>query len=73
MTDITGMGVRRGRARLHHVAHIDALVADLPVRSFVAGGQRIIAAMALPRGRVVEDQLARAGGQRLRNRKRSTP
>lgn len=57
MTDITGMGVQRGRARLHHVAHVNAPVADLPVRRVVEG-QHIIADMVLPYGRVVHDYLA---------------
>ena len=57
MTDITVKGFWRGRARLHLVAHVNAPVADLPVRRIVEG-QHIIADLSLPYGRVVHDYLA---------------
>jgi len=57
MTDITVKGFWRGRARLHLVPHVNAPVADLPVRRVVEG-QHIIADMSLPYGRVVHDYLA---------------
>lgn len=57
MTDITVKGFWRGRARLHLVPHVNAPVADLPVRRIVEG-QHIIADLSLPYGRVVHDYLA---------------
>jgi len=57
MTDIAVKGFWRGRARLHLVPHVNAPVADLPVRRVVEG-QHIIADMSLPYGRVVHDYLA---------------
>jgi acetoacetate decarboxylase len=56
MTDITVKGFWRGRARLHLVPHVNAPVADLPVRRIIEG-QHIIADMSLPYGRVVYDYL----------------
>lgn len=57
MTNITVKGFWRGRARLHLVPHVNAPVADLPVRRIVEG-QHIIADLSLPYGRVVHDYLA---------------
>ena len=57
MTEITVKGFWRGRARLHLVPHVNAPVADLPVRRIVEG-QHIIADLSLPYGRVVHDYLA---------------
>ena len=56
MTDITVKGFWRGRTRLPLVPHVNAPVADLPIRRVVEG-QHIIADMALPYGRVVHDYL----------------
>lgn len=57
MTDITVKGFWRGRARLHLVPHVNAPVADLPVRRIVEG-HHIIADLSLPYGRIVHDYLA---------------
>jgi len=57
MTDITVKGFWRGRARLHLVPHVNAPVADLPVRRVVEG-QHIIADLSLPYGRIAHDYLA---------------
>ena len=59
MTEITVKGYWRGRARLHLVPHVNAPVADLPVRRVVEG-QHIIADMTLPYGRVLHDYLGRS-------------
>jgi len=58
MTDINVKGFWRGRARLHLVPHLNAPVADLPVRRVVEG-QHIIADLSLSYGRVVHDYLGR--------------
>ncbi len=57
MTDITVKGFWRGRARLHLVPHVNAPVADLPVRRVVEG-QHIVADLSLPYGRIAYDYLA---------------
>ncbi len=57
MTDITVKGFWRGPARLHLVPHVNAPVADLPVRRVIEG-QHIIADLTLPYGRVAHDYLA---------------
>lgn len=57
MVDITVKGFWRGRARLHLVPHVNAPVADLPVRRVIEG-QHIIADLSLPYGRIVHDYLA---------------
>lgn len=57
MTDITVLGSWSGPARLHLVPHVNAPVADFPVRR-VLGGRHMIADMTLPFGRVLHDYLA---------------
>jgi len=57
LTDIRVKGFWRGRARLHLVPHVNAPVADLPVRRVVEG-QHIIADLSLPYGRIAHDYLA---------------
>ncbi|NCO20488.1 MAG: acetoacetate decarboxylase [Rhodobacterales bacterium] len=57
MTDVTVKGFWRGRARLHLVPHVNAPVADLPVRRIIEG-QHIIADLSLPYGRIVHDYRA---------------
>ncbi len=47
-------GARSGPARLHLVPHVNAPVADLPVRH-VSGGLDFIADLTLPYGRVLHD------------------
>lgn len=54
MTDIQLKGAWTGPARLHLVPHINAPVADLPVRR-VTGGLHFIADLTLPYGRVLHD------------------
>lgn len=49
-------GAWAGHARLHLIPHINAPVADLPVRR-VVGGSHFIADITLPYGRVIHDYL----------------
>ena len=46
-----------GPGRLHLVPHVNAPVADLPVRKIV-GARHFIAYLTLPFGRVLDDYLA---------------
>ena len=57
LTDIQVHGARSGPARLHLVPHVNAPVADLPVRRII-GGLHFIADLTLPYGRVLHDYLA---------------
>ena len=57
LTDIQVQGAWSGPARLHLVAHVNAPVADLPVRR-VVGGLHFIADLTLPYGRVLHDYKA---------------
>lgn len=59
LTDITIKGAWSGPARLHLVPHVNAPVADLPVRK-VIGGMHFIADLTLPYGRVLHDYRAAA-------------
>lgn len=56
LTEITVKGYWRGPARLHLIPHVNAPVADLPVRSIVEG-RHYIADLTLPYGRVLHDYL----------------
>lgn len=56
LEDIQVQGAWSGPARLHLVAHVNAPVADLPVRR-VLGGLHFIADLTLPYGRVLHDFL----------------
>jgi len=56
LTDITVKGSWMGPARLHLVPHVNAPVADLPVRK-VIGAHHYIADLTLPYGRVAYDYL----------------
>lgn len=56
MTDITVKGGWAGGARLHLVPHVNAPVADLPVRKII-GGSHFIADLTLPYGEVAFDYL----------------
>jgi acetoacetate decarboxylase len=58
MTDINVKGAWTSPARLHLVPHVNAPVADLPVRQ-VLGGTHFIADLTLPYGRVLYDYLKR--------------
>jgi acetoacetate decarboxylase len=57
LTEINVKGAWSGPARLHLVPHVNAPVADLPVRK-VIGGTHCIADLTLPYGRVLYDYLA---------------
>lgn len=54
LTDITLKGAWTGPARLHLVPHVNAPVADLPVKKIV-GGLHLLADISLPYGRVLYD------------------
>jgi acetoacetate decarboxylase len=56
LTEITVKGSWTGPARLHLVPHVNAPVADLPVRR-VIGGRHFIADLTLPYGKVLHDYL----------------
>jgi acetoacetate decarboxylase len=57
LTEIALKGAWTGPARLHLVPHVNAPVADLPVRR-VMGGLHFIADLTLPYGKTVHDYLA---------------
>ena len=57
LTDITVKGFWKGPARLHLIPHVNAPVADLPIRRII-GGRHFIADLTLPYGRVIHDYLA---------------
>jgi acetoacetate decarboxylase len=57
LAEIQVKGAWCGPARLHLVPHVNAPVADLPVRN-VIGGTHFIADLTLPYGRVLFDYLA---------------
>lgn len=57
LVDIAVKGAWSGPARLHLVPHVNAPVADLPVRR-VLGGLHFIADLTLPYGEVLHDYLA---------------
>ena len=57
LTDITVKGYWGGPARLHLVPHVNAPVADFPVRKMI-GGLHFVADLTLPYGRVVHDYLS---------------
>lgn len=56
LTDITIKGAWKGPARLHLVPHVNAPVADLPVKKIIKG-EHFIADITLPYGRVLYDYL----------------
>ncbi len=57
MCDVTVLGAWSGAARLHLIPHVNAPVADFPVRK-VIGGSHFIADITLPYGRILHDYLA---------------
>lgn len=61
LTEITVKGSWIGPGRLHLVPHVNAPVADLPVRKIV-GAHHFIADLTLPYGRVIHDYLKPAAG-----------
>ena len=58
LTDITVKGSWIGPGRLHLIPHVNAPVADLPVRR-VLGADHFIADLTLPYGRIAHDYLRR--------------
>lgn len=56
LTEINLKGAWEGPARLHLIPHVNAPVADLPVRK-VLGGLHLVADLTLPFGRVIYDYL----------------
>jgi acetoacetate decarboxylase len=56
MCDATIKGAWSGNARLHLVPHVNAPVADFPVKK-VIGGSHFIADITLPYGRVIHDYM----------------
>jgi acetoacetate decarboxylase len=56
LTEVAVKGSWTGPARLHLVPHVNAPVADLPVKKIV-GGRHFIADLTLPWGRVLHDYL----------------
>jgi len=56
ITEVTIKGSWSGPARLHLVPHVNAPVADLPVRK-VLGGRHFIADLTLPGGHVLHDYM----------------
>jgi acetoacetate decarboxylase len=61
LTEITVKGSWSGPGRLHLVPHVNAPVADLPVRR-VVGARHFIADLTLPYGRVLHDYLTAVPG-----------
>ncbi|MBL8448171.1 MAG: acetoacetate decarboxylase [Zoogloeaceae bacterium] len=59
LADIVIRGGWHSPARLHLIPHVNAPVADLPVRK-VLGGSHFVADLTLPYGRVIHDYLAEA-------------
>ncbi|RVU38235.1 acetoacetate decarboxylase [Hwanghaeella grinnelliae] len=57
LTEVSVKGSWTGDARLHLIPHVNAPVADLPVRK-VVGGRHFVADLTLPYGRVLYDYLA---------------
>ncbi len=58
LTNISVKGAWSGPARLHLIPHVNAPVADLPVKK-VQGGTHFVADLTLPYGRVLHDYLKR--------------
>lgn len=56
LIDVQVLGSWSGPARLHLIPHVNAPVADLPVRRIV-GGRHFIANLTLPGGRVLVDYI----------------
>ncbi len=57
LQDITVKGAWTGPARLHLVPHVNARVADFPVRRII-GGRHLLVDFTLPYGKVYHDYLA---------------
>jgi acetoacetate decarboxylase len=57
LTEVTVKGSWVGPARLHLIPHVNAPVADLPIRRIV-GGRHFVADLTLPYGSVLHDYLA---------------
>jgi acetoacetate decarboxylase len=63
MCDATVKGAWSGHARLHLVPHVNAPVADFPVKK-VLGGSHFIADITLPYGRIIHDYLEEVVAQK---------
>ncbi len=61
LTEIKVKGSWSGAARLHLIPHVNAPVADLPVRKIVSG-RHFVADLTLPYGRVLHDYLGKKKG-----------
>jgi acetoacetate decarboxylase len=57
LTEVTVKGSWTGPARLHLIPHVNAPVADLPVKKYITG-KHFVADLTLPFGRVAYDYLA---------------
>ena len=58
LTDIKIKGAWKGPARLHLVPHVNAPVADLPVKKVIEG-MHFIADITLPYGRIIHNYLTK--------------
>ncbi len=67
LTDITVRGSWLGPGRLHLVPHVNAPVADFPVRKIV-GAHHFVADVTLPYGRVLYDPQSRLAERRRQRR-----
>ncbi len=56
LSDVVVKGAWSGAARLHLIPHVNAPVADFPVKRII-GGKHFIADLTLPYGRVIYDYL----------------
>ena len=63
MCDATVKGAWSGHARLHLVPHVNAPIADFPVKKIIGGGH-FIADITLPYGRVIHDYLKEGKAQK---------
>lgn len=70
MCDAKVKGAWSGHARLHLVPHVNAPVADFPVRKII-GGSHFIADITLPYGRVIHDYIREGGHTRQNNKHES--
>jgi len=57
LTDVSVKGAWSGQARLHLIPHINAPVADLPVKKII-GAKHILSDLTLPYAKVIHDYLA---------------
>ena len=62
LEEVTVKGSWNGDARLHLIPHVNAPLADLPVRKII-GGRHIVADLTLPYGRVLHDYIKEGKGK----------